>query len=113
AGGVEPAGPGGAVKAHVPRVRPGGAARLPTHAEDPCIRTRRDLWLTASKQDGLHLQTVSLGDDLLHDLVRAGADAPQTRVPPGPLDGELVHVSMPAEDLDRVVRHVARGLRRA
>src|SRR5258708_22954716 len=46
-------------------------------------------------------QPVSLGDDLLHDLVRPGADPRQAGVAPGALDRELSHVAVAAEDLDR------------
>src|SRR5260370_10814347 len=57
------------------------------------------------------LEAVRLGDDLLHDLVRTGADPPQTRVAPCPLDGELVHVPVPAKDLDCIVGDLDRDLR--
>src|SRR6266849_6910393 len=57
-------------------------------------------------------QAVGLGDDLLHDLVRAGADPRQPGVAPGPFDRELAHVTVPAQDLNRLVGDVACDLRR-
>src|SRR5437588_454088 len=52
-------------------------------------------------------ETVSLGDDLLHDLVGPRADPRQPCVAPRALDRKLAHVAVTAEDLDRLVRHIA------
>src|ERR1700737_2614043 len=57
-------------------------------------------------------QSVGLGDDLLHDLVRPSADPRQAGVAPRALDRKLAHVAMAAEDLDRLVGHLACDLRR-
>src|SRR5205823_4398452 len=43
---------------------------------------------------------------------RAGADARETGVAPGPLDRELFHVAVAAEDLYGLVGNLARDLRR-
>src|SRR5215210_4546524 len=53
------------------------------------------------EEPGAHLGSASgaggdahaLGDDLVHDLIRACADAPEARVAVGAADGELRHVA--------------------
>src|SRR5207237_8067393 len=57
-------------------------------------------------------KTVRLGDDLLHDLVGTRTDPRQAGVAPRPLNRKLAHVTVAAEDLDRVVRDLAGDLRR-
>ena len=52
---VDQPGPCGAAQANDLGVGARCTARLRTDADDPSVRTRRDLWLTASKQDRLHL----------------------------------------------------------
>src|SRR5205807_8164224 len=48
-------------------------------------------------------EPVRLADELLHDLVGAGADPAQAGITPGALDRELPHVAVAAQDLDRLV----------
>src|SRR5260370_28096552 len=59
-----------------------------------------------AKRTGSTSETVSLRDDLLHDLVGPRADPRQARVAPRTLDRDLAHVTVTAEDLDRVIRHL-------
>src|SRR5260370_15173884 len=58
------------------------------------------------------LEPVSLGDDLLHDLVRPGADPRQAGVAPRALDRKLAHVAVAADDLDCLISHLTRDPRR-
>jgi hypothetical protein len=68
--------------------------------------------LISPATDRLVLEAVGLGDDLFHDLVGTGADTREPRVAPRALDGKLAHVAVASEDLDRVVRDLARDLGR-
>src|SRR5437867_9101672 len=49
-----------------------------------------------------------LGNDLAHDLRRAGGDRPQAHVAEEPLDGELAHVAVATVQLHRVVGNPVR-----
>src|SRR5687767_11308354 len=57
-------------------------------------------------------QEYFLGDDEPLDLRRALVDLEELRVPHQLLDRVLLHVAVAAEDLDRVGRHLHRGVRR-
>src|SRR5260370_2049712 len=92
-------------------VRPAAArAPAPTAMMRPSNAAARGT--QPARRRGSTSETVSLRDDLLHDLVGPRADPRQARVAPRTLDRELAHVTVTAEDLDRVIRHLARDLGR-
>src|SRR5207253_4309161 len=88
------------------------AARAPT----PTAMIRPSKAATSgthpAKRTGSTSEPVGLGDDLLHDLVGPCAYPRQPGIAPCPLDWKLAHVAVAAEDLDRVVCHLARDLGR-
>src|SRR5260370_38569252 len=94
-----------------PRSRPAAAFRpAAARAPAPTAMMRPSNAATSgtqpAKRTGSTSETVSLRDDLLHDLVGPRADPRQARVAPRTLDRELAHVTVTAEDLDRVIRHL-------
>src|SRR6185312_3831740 len=51
-------------------------------------------------------EAVRAADHLEHDLVAAGPDPVQPQIAPGTLDPVLLHVAVPAVDLDALVGHL-------